>query len=197
MLVICINAPLPTGLITSKTSKFLHEQLQSFDWVCWFLLLSSSFQFATPGILIVPFVVLFSFLVLMFWSALVDQLPVGMQYFYMKKLQPYTIAAGHMNRAAKYPAPVPHHSAEPGCGHLPSCPLSPRCNRSASDSQPPLQLLPTPAGQQGFQRRDLHPSSLVQEHPQSYPLIVSYQSWDHLLLLCFSSSSFSVFQFFA
>lgn len=99
-----------------------------------------------------------------------------MQYFCMKKLQPYTIAAGHMSRAAKYIAPVLHHSAEAGCGHLHSCPLSPRCNHSASDFQPRLQLLPTPAGQQGFQKRDHHPSSLGQEHPQSYPLIMSYQS---------------------
>lgn len=135
---------------------------------------------APPGILIAPCVVLFSFLVLISTYVLVSScsstIPVGMQYFYMKKLQPYTIAAAHMNRAAKYTAPALHHSAEPGCGYLHSYPLSRRCNRSASDCQPPLQLLPTPAGQQGFQKRALHPSSLVQEHPQSYPLITSYQS---------------------
>lgn len=196
MLVICINAPHPMGLINSKTSKFLHGQLQSFDFVYWFLLLSSSLQFAHTwkysSTWNYPCSFCGALLFLgtdMFWSALVHQLPVGMQNFYMKKLQPFTIAAGHMNRAAKYPAPVLQHSAEPGWGYLHSCPLSPRCNRSASDFQPSLQLLPTPAGQQGFQRRDLQPSSLVQEHPQSYPLITSYQSWDHLLLLCFSSSS--------
>lgn len=72
MLVICINAPLPVGLITSKTSKFLHEQLQSFDWVCLFLWLSSSLWFTPPGILIVPFVVLFCFLVLISTYVLVS-----------------------------------------------------------------------------------------------------------------------------
>lgn len=84
---------------------------------------------ASPGILIAPFVVRFSFLVLisiMFWAALVHHLPVGMQYFYMKKLQPYTIAAAHMNRAAKYPAPALHCSAEPGCWYLHSCSPQPK-----------------------------------------------------------------------
>lgn len=54
------------GLITPKTSKFLHKELQSSGWVCWFLLLSDAVFFSLhapentipPGILIFPCMVL-------------------------------------------------------------------------------------------------------------------------------------------
>lgn len=76
--------------------------------------------------------------------------------------------------------------------------LSSRFNRPASDLKPPqeskVQPLSafTPAELKGPQMRELHaarPSSVVQDTHPAYPLIICYQSWDHLLLLCFSSRS--------
>lgn len=71
MLVICINAPHPRGLITSKTSKFLHEQLHNHliecaDSCCFPVLSSwhTPENTAPPGILIAPFVVLFSLILI-------------------------------------------------------------------------------------------------------------------------------------